>query len=326
MPQTVELQPFDRTDPEHIRAAADVWNSAVNVCLTISADFLSFNATPATGVRQEGRIALFDGDPAGFVLASVLPSEPLVTPPSLGWVDAIAVSPQMQQQGIGAQLLGWAEQWLAQQGCSTVTLGSSIKPFTPGLPLELRSEEFFAKRGYANPPGEEKRQIVWDVSASLAGYASPRSVHEIDGAVRPARPGDEDALFAFLRREFPGRWRYEMEEYLNSGGRISDVMLLWTDRGVDGFCQLTFEDSPRPMERYYPYSLPRPWGQLGPIGVSQDRRGRGYGAAVLDAGLRRLHDNGVNGCVIDWTEIVDFYGKFGFTPYREYARLFKLLA
>lgn len=326
MPQTLELQPFDRTNSEHIRAATDVWNSAVNVCLTISADFLAYNATPATGLSQEGRIALLDGDPAGFVLASVLPDEPLVTPPSLGWVDAIAVSPQMQQRGIGAQLLGWAEQWLAEQGCTAVTLGSSIRPFTPGLPVELRSEEFFTKRGYANPPGEETRQTVWDVSASLAGYTPPRSVHEIDGAVRPAHPGDEDALFAFLRREFPGRWRYEMEEYLHGGGRISDVMLLWTERGVDGFCQLTFEDSPRPMERYYPYSLPRPWGQLGPIGVSEDSRGRGYGAALLDAGLRRLHDNGVNGCVIDWTGLLDFYGKFGFTPYREYVRLIKRLA
>lgn len=325
MPQPLALQPFDHTDPEQISAAANVWNSAVNVCLTISDDFLAFNVTPAAGVRQEGRIALFDGDPAGFILASVLPGEPLVTPSSLGWVDAIAVSPAARQQGIGAHLLEWAEQWLAEQGCTAVTLGSSIKPFTPGLPVELRSEEFFTKRGYTNPPGEEKRLTVWDVSASLAGYTSPPSVREIDGAVRPARPGDEDALLAFLRREFPGRWRYEMEEYLHGGGRISDVMLLWTERGVDGFCQLTLEDSPRPMERYYPYSLPRPWGQLGPIGVSQDRRGRGYGAAVLDAGLRRLHDNGVNGCVIDWTEIVDFYGKFGFAPYREYVRLFKQL-
>ncbi len=56
MPQTLELQPFDRTNSEHIRAATDVWNSAVNVCLTISADFLAYNATPATGLSQEGAL------------------------------------------------------------------------------------------------------------------------------------------------------------------------------------------------------------------------------------------------------------------------------
>ena len=61
------------------------------------------------------------------------------------------------------------------------------------------------------------------------------------------------------------------------------------------------------------------------IGVSADRRGHGYGAALLDAGLRRLHDNGINGCVIDWTGLVDFYARFGFERYRSYTMLARSL-
>jgi predicted N-acetyltransferase YhbS len=164
------------------------------------------------------------------------------------------------------------------------------------------------------------------MAANLAHYQPPPTVRPIDGVVRPARPGDTDELLAFLRREFPGRWRYDVEEALRHARvRFSDFMLLWSERGVDGFCRLTFEDSAHPIERYYPYALPRPWGQLGTVGVSADRRGRGYGAALLDAGLRRLHDNGVNGCVIDWLVIVDFYAKFGFTKYREYRQMYKAL-
>ena len=121
-----------------------------------------------------------------------------------------------------------------------------------------------------------------------------------------------------MRREFGGRWRYECEEFLRNNGRISDYILLWSERGVDGCCQLRFEDSSSPLERFYPYRLPRPWGQLGSIGVSADRRGRGYGALLLDGGLRQLREHGVAGCVIDWTGLLDFYGKFGFKPYREY--------
>jgi predicted N-acetyltransferase YhbS len=145
----------------------------------------------------------------------------------------------------------------------------------------------------------------------------------LDGMVRPGQPGEEEALLTFLRREFPGRWRYDCEEALRNGQRFSDYMLLWTERGVDACCVLTFADSMRPIERFYPYQLPRPWGQLGTVGVSVDRRGRGYGLAVVDAGLRRLHNNGINGCVIDWTGIVGFYAKFGFTPYREYQQMEK---
>ena len=53
-------------------------------------------------------------------------------------------------------------------------------------------------------------------------------------------------------------------------------------------------------------------------------RGQGYGSVLLDAGLRRLHDNGVNGCVIDWTGLLDFYGRFGFQPLRAYYQLAKI--
>ena len=55
------------------------------------------------------------------------------------------------------------------------------------------------------------------------------------------------------------------------------------------------------------------------VGVESET-GRRVVLAVVDAGLRRLRDNGVNGCVIDWTSIVDFYGKFGFEPYRQLFR------
>ncbi|MEZ4581604.1 MAG: hypothetical protein R3A10_08195 [Caldilineaceae bacterium] len=59
--------------------------------------------------------------------------------------------------------------------------------------------------------------------------------------------------------------------------------------------------------------------------MTASKRGQGLETAVLDAGLRRLHNNGVNGCVIDWTDLVDFYGKFGFAPYRAYQQLVKAL-
>jgi len=100
-------------------------------------------------------------------------------------------------------------------------------------------------------------------------------------------------------------------------------MLLWTEEGVEGACKLTFEDSAWSLGRYFPYSLPRPWGQLGFIGVAESVRGQGMGLFLLDAGLRRLRDNGVNGCVIDWTDLLDFYGKAGFAPYHKWAVLWK---
>lgn len=311
---------FNRHDPAHLRALVAVWNAASGSDLSLSEKFVRFNIEPSTGGTQVGRFALVDGEPVGVVLASVLKGEPEVMAPELGWIDLIAVAPHAQRQGIGSALLAWGEKWLRSQGCKGAVVGASLRPFAPGVPIELASLPFFQRHRYQDDG------TVWDMAANLAHYQPPPTLRKIDGAVRPARRGDEEALLAFFRREFPDRWRYEAEEFLrNPRCRISDYMLLWTERGVDGVCIVTFEDSGQPIERFFPYTLPRPWGQLGTVGVSADRRGRGYGAALVDAGLRRLHDNGVQGCVIDWLVIVDFYAKFGFTVFREYRQMFKRL-
>ena len=102
-------------------------------------------------------------------------------------------------------------------------------------------------------------------------------------------------------------------------------MLLWTGDQVNGSTHLTFEGSVRVMDRFFPQRLPRPWGQLGSIGISAEHRGKGYGGLLLDTGLCYLRDRGVAGCVIDWTGLLDFYGKFGFRPYNEYLMLGKEL-
>ncbi len=319
------LQAIDGQDPAHVSHAATLWNAACGDEMAVSPRFITYNLHPGGGVRQAAMLALVGDAPAGFVVASMLPDNPAVASPEQGWIDALVVAPDYRRQGVGSRLLTWAEGWLLGQGCRTIRLGGSLRPFVPGVPVELETAAFFVRHGYGGETPDAAPTAVWDVAADLALYTPPRSVRDIAGQVRPATPADHAALAAFLQREFPGRWHYEFEQYVAAGGRIADYMVLWTARGVDGCCILTFPDSLHPIERFYPYRLPRPWGQLGSIGVSADCRGRGYGAAILDAGLRRLHNNGVNGCVIDWTDLLDFYAKFGFTPHRRYLQLRKRL-
>ena len=318
------LKPFDLASPLHQAAAAFLWTAACGPDLAITPRFVSFNLQPCTGKVQAGRLAFGSADnvePVGFVTASALPGDPLASWPGVGHIDAIAVAPAAQGRGVGSALLAWAEGWVREQGRRHAVLGASQRPFVPGIPVELNSASFFLHRGYTPNPGYE---TVWDMAHDLRDYGTPPTATKArDVIARPARPGDEEALLGFLRREFPGGWRYEAEELLRVGLRISDYILLWSERGVDGCCLVTLEDSLRPMDRFYPYKLPRLWGQLGSIGISTDRRGLGYGAALLDAGLRHLRDNGVRGCIIDWLVLVDFYARFGFRTFRQYQMLSK---
>jgi GNAT superfamily N-acetyltransferase len=322
MTRTLEFQPLDTNNAAHIQSIVELWNRTCGTDLAISPRFAAYNLRAPSGGDQNTCFAVENGKAVGFVSASFL-NDPLITGEATGWIDAIAVEPEAQRQGIGSALLQWAAAWHATKHATMIRIGASLRPFVPGVPEQLQSVGFFQRHGFGLTPEHNAQE--WDLAANLAHYKTPRTVREIDAIVRPAQPADREAMLEFFGREFPGRWRYEFEQYTAEGGRISDYMVLWTERGVDGCAVLTFEDSVHPIERFYPYRLPRPWGQLGSIGVSEDRRGRGYGSALIDAALRRLHNNSVNGCVIDWTDLVDFYAKFGFHRYRAYHLLSKKL-
>lgn len=321
---------FDSADPAHIAALVSIWNDACGRVLAITPQFAAYNTRPPASAVQAGRLAMQNDQPVGLVLASALPSDshhPVAQTlrqtllPQTGWIDAIAVVPIVQRRGIGSALLAWAEGWLRAQGCTRFRLGGSLHPFAPGYPVELANAAFFQKRGYAARTGDSQ---VCDLACNLSDWQpTPRTTRDGSTTIRPAQRGDELAIRQFFNREFPDRWRFEFEEFVRERGRWSDYIVLFTERGVGGFARLTFEDSERPIERFYPQRLPRPWGQLGPLGVSKDARGKGHGGALLDAALGHLRDRGVRGCVIDWTGLVDLYGKFGFKPYRWYAMMLK---
>ncbi len=320
---SISFQPLESANPVHLSAGVSIWNAACGADLAITSHFVVYNLQPMIGVVQAGQIAVRESRPVGFVLASALPGDRATSPPEVGWIDAIAVLPNAQRQGIGGELLAWAENRLREQGCTAARLGGSLCPFVAGYPTELGNEDFFSRRGYEPRAGSEQ---VWDVARDPSDYGTTRRLPGV--TIRPAGTGDENTLdentlLEFFRREFPNRWRFEYEEFLRRGGRISDWIVLFSERGVDGFARLTLEDSIQPLERFYPQRLPRPWAQLGPIGVSAHLRGRGYGRALLDASLVHLRERGVRGCVIDWTDLIDFYARFGFKPYRKYAVLVK---
>lgn len=320
----MNLKTFDVTDSSQRAAATAIWNAASGADLSFTERFMRYNTDPGywdgKGRLQAGRLALHDGAPVGFALASVL-REPYGQAPYGGHVDAIAVAPAHQRRGVGGVLLQWAEGWLREQGCDSITPGASARTFVPGPPEELGSAAFFQRHSYAVNPG-----YGWcvDMSHDLAHYTTPPTATKAGGVwARPCEGDDVEPMLAFLRREFPGGWAYDAEEHFRAGGRPTDYIVVLSERGVEGCCAVTFEDSRHLLDRFYMHRLPRPWGQLGAVGISADRRGQGYGAVLVDGGLRHLRAGGVRGCIIDWLVLIDFYAKFGFGVFRKYAMLRK---
>jgi GNAT superfamily N-acetyltransferase len=305
--------------PAHGEAVIRLWNAAAHSDYPLNERFLSYNLVASTGEVIEGKVAIHRGEVVGFVIICALMDDPRR---ALGWISAIAVEPSLQRKGIGTELLTWAEGWLKEKGCTRIRLGGNLRPFLPGLPYAMRENaDFFEKHSYQAPPNQP---YEYDIARSLKEYQSMYS-KPVSADLNSMQPGEEPLLLDFLHREYPGRWEFEAREFVKNGGRASDFLLLRVHGTVQGFCRLTLPDSERPLERFYPQRLPKPWGQFGPLGVSKSIRGQRLGGYLIDAAAVHLQSLGVDGCVIDWTSLVALYGKFGFRIYNQYLSLFKVL-
>jgi GNAT superfamily N-acetyltransferase len=321
----MQLIPLDVKQRSHLVGAASVWNAACGPDLAITAEFAAHNLRSAGGLDQEGCLAVEGKRVVGFAMVSHLSGLPEVAPEDCGWLDALVVHPDAQRRGVGTALLGWAESWLKKRGVRQAQLGGSIRPFAPSLPEELSAAmPFFVQCGW-----HWDNRETWDVARDLGDgkpiVRSPMPESSPGDGICTAEVGDRAALEAFLARSFAGRWHTSAVEFLRQGGRVEDFVILRQAGQVQGFAWLTYPDSARPIERVYPQRLPKPWGHLGPLGVAEPLCGLGWGGLLLQSGLMALRARGVRGCVIDWTHLLDFYGKWGFKPYRRYLFIRKTL-
>lgn len=280
------------------------------------------------GFESGDAVVLWENDAAvGFAVAKPWRLRPIGRmDSSVGFISALGVDPACRGRGLGAALLDWAEGWLRQHHARTAVLGHDLQPFFCGVPQSLGARPFFERVGYT------AGGTVYDVTRDLAGYGRHPSALQTEkrlGArldLRPATPGDVKEVLDFLAESFPGRWQFELTTFFDRGGPASDVMIARLDGRIEGFAHLHSPGTP-----FLAYGLnwrnavTPPAGGLGPIGVSERVRGEGLGLALLDAGLDVLAQRGTRGCVIDWTTLLDFYGKVGFKPWRAYDGMSRTL-
>ncbi|GMQ94669.1 MAG: hypothetical protein BMS9Abin12_2172 [Acidimicrobiia bacterium] len=315
---TLDIEPTRGIDFQNSSDQAQIarlWSAAAGSEFAMSQRMVASCAQPAADVLQSGRFAVRDGRLIGLVWVTAafgLNRESGLS----GFIEMLCVDPKYQGHGTADQLLDWAEDTLAVEGCERVVLGGGFRWPLNAVPLELGSVEYFHSRGYVDGVP------VWDVVRDLDGFEADYEIGQDDVSMVEASESDVEELFEFLRTTFP-RWGIELADHRRAQDRLSDYLILRLEGTLQGFCKLTFEGSRNPLERFLGSPLPRPWGELGPIGLSEAVRGRGLGGALLREGLSFLRGKGVRGCRICWTPLPGFYETAGFRREREFVMMAK---
>ncbi|HLK13327.1 MAG TPA: GNAT family N-acetyltransferase [Fimbriimonadaceae bacterium] len=217
---------------------------------------------------------------------------------------------------IGLDLMTHAKHVVAERGHSKLVFGQDSDHIFPGCPTDVRRVgSFLEVEGFV---GDGQ---VHDLERDLKDYKNPAKPVK-DAELRMLTPADAKGLDAFLNSTFPGRWRFDTAEKIAAEGIEACVFGLLIGGCVKGFAVIQSFGQKRPMNgSIWHLSLGPKWGGLGPIGVAADIRGHGYGNALLGGALTELKRRGVRSCIIDWTGLVEFYGKHGFVVTRTYDSL-----
>lgn len=156
-----------------------------------------FDPEGAITAKVEGRVV-------GFVLA-VAPGHG-----ETGYLSVLMVDSGYRQNGVGGRLLGAAEGFLAERGCTEMRIGYKGNPitFATGVDMKTPAYTFFLNQGFRN-----RGSVSLFMETTFAGFELRE---EIKGYIEENRSrgilfglceaGHREALCEFMVALFPGGW------------------------------------------------------------------------------------------------------------------------
>ncbi|HWO75015.1 MAG TPA: GNAT family N-acetyltransferase [Bacillus sp. (in: firmicutes)] len=311
-------------DKEHIDDAIALWNKEIGKQFPLRKDLFIQNSLEDENVCFDGSSMAFDDNESviGFIIVKKW-KESLNVPmnPEVGWVQVLIVDSKHRNQGIGTKLLEKAENHLKKSGIKTLHLGRDPWHYFPGIPNDYEQvKQWFERRGYLFK-GHEYDLICQYSNHTLDPLPDDKAVSFSILSLE-----EKEDFLEFLHRCFPGRWEYEAIHYFKKGGLGREFVVAKKNERIIGFCRINDEKSPFIAQNVYWSPLfEEELGGIGPLGIDQNERKNGYGLAIVKAAVHFLRQRAVKQIVIDWTGLVEFYGKLGYKPWKSYAQYAKSL-
>ncbi len=307
-------------DEKNAGEIAELWNRNFPECYRTNKALLMRKVvndadlfTPGTFVCKK------DGKIIGLI-ATKISDNSLPEYQQTAWLSALLVDKPFRRNGFGSFFYQKAEHELKKHGIKTLLVAGEMDNFFSGIPNPTpESKHFFSKHGFVLNDVNH-----YDLTADVSKIdfdSFPIKVNDTDEFVtRPMTQPDIPEIERFFSKEFPGRWKFEIMRHIREGGDFNHVLVLCRSTRVIGFCKVFVSHN---VNSDFNTQLGESWGSLGPIGISEEVRGMGLGNRILRDSLKHLKALGAHNVNIDWTVLKDFYGQFGFVPWRTYLGAYK---
>lgn len=296
----------------------DFWNRNIGAEFPMTIELFRQNTINDEFVCQKssGIITNEYGNIIGLIIAKKdLKNKVTKSEKKTGWVQFILVDKDVRKQGVGSKLLEHVEMNFKKYGIREVFLGRDPHHYFPGIPAEYQEViDWFETKSYKDNGTEYDLINRYQKNNEI----KIPSINNVTFSLLDNY--DHKEMLSFMRKEFPGRWTFELNEYLKIGGQGREFVVIKEDDKIIGFCRINDKDSPIIASNIYWSSLiDQDLGGVGPLGIAAEKRGLGYGIAIVEAGIAFLRKRDIKTIVIDWTGLVDFYKKLNYEPWKKYV-------
>lgn len=293
--------------------ALDLWNGEMGKIFPVSQKVFIQNILNSADINKSASGFAFDENGLiGFLLAKEFNNEAIKKYQSMGFVSFFYISKHHRNQGIGSKLLEMCEQVFIQRQKTEIVIGRDYHNFFPGVPNDFDNltGPWLEKRNYRY--GRTTHDLInWNPDQE---YPISNRQYEF----RMAKESDYPALNDFFERNFPGRWQYEYQEFMEKTPQENGYLI-----ALDGPVVIAFTRVNDQSLSLIPYNLTwssrfKNLGALGPLGVDKNYRKQHLGNDIVCAGMNELVKKGCQPIIIDWTGLLEFYQQFGFEVWKAF--------
>jgi GNAT superfamily N-acetyltransferase len=302
---------------ERLPEMVTLWNKELGSAFPMRQELFAQNSFKDENVCYDGsRIALdMEDNIIGFIVAKRWQENLNVEIGSkTGWIQVLLVDRKYRYQGIGTALLKHVEATFRAHHMERILLGRDPWHYFPGVPVQYEdTAAWFELRGYTASGIDHDLVCTYENTENDNIPSGDNVTYSILEEV------DKDRFLDFLHRSFPGRWEYEAIHYFKKGGTGREFVVLKKWDQIIGFCRINDAYSPQIAQNVYWSPLFKgKLGGIGPLGIDANERKQGYGLAIVEAGVAFLRKRGITNIVIDWTGLVAFYEKLGYSVWKSY--------
>lgn len=301
-----------------LKKITDIWNEEYSLIFPISDALMERNFQNA--YSEASFIVKENDEILGFIISKIYEEEyHKLDYIDIAWISLLYISPKYRNKGIGSTLLERVESEFKKLRKKTIYIGKDFYNFFPGLPIDLKkSLDWFEKRGY-------KR--LYNTCDLIRNKDEKIPLKNQNIKYVLGNTIEKNEIIQFLDDNWPGRWTKEAIDYFEKGGDGGEYLVGLDGNKICAFAKINFPYTPTKL---ISYNLT--WrkkfdslGGIGPLGVNINYRGKNIGYDIIADSINKLIDSGADNIIIDWTNLLDFYRKFGFEVWKSYEYLQKNL-